>query len=128
MPQEPPYLQIYRKYADLIDSGELVPDDRLPSHKELAKEHGTTEMTVRKAISRLVEDGYVTTVHYRGTYVRAGKAARLYVQLNDILNELVDSGQDPRFRVTRGAPRIEGHNGGVMWDAQSHKYRTVTRT
>lgn len=128
MPQEPPYHRIYRKYAELIDSGELVPGDKLPGHKELAKEHGTTEMTVRKAIGRLAEDGYVTTVHYRGTYVRASKAARLYERLNDVLNELVDNGQDPRVRVTRGIPRVEGEDGGVRWDPESHKFRTMTRT
>jgi len=55
--------------ADL-DSGELPPGTRLPSEQALADDvYGVSRPTVRRAIAALVEQGRLTVVHGRGTFV-----------------------------------------------------------
>lgn len=55
--------------ADL-DSGELPSGTRLPSEQALADDvYGVSRPTVRRAIAALVEQGRLTVVHGRGTYV-----------------------------------------------------------
>lgn len=57
--------------ADL-DSGELPPGARLPSEQALADDvYGVSRPTVRRAIAALVEQGRLTVVHGRGTFVAA---------------------------------------------------------
>lgn len=55
--------------ADL-DGGELLPGTRLPSEQALADDvYGVSRPTVRRAIAALVEQGRLTVVHGRGTFV-----------------------------------------------------------
>lgn len=53
-----------------IDSGEFGPDDRLPSERVLAAEHGVARNTAREAIRQLAESGLVTAQHGKGVFVR----------------------------------------------------------
>jgi DNA-binding GntR family transcriptional regulator len=69
----PEYL--YLQLADLlraqIRSGELPPRSRVPSLTDLAAEHGLADMTVRKALKVLVDEGLIETRPGRGTFVKA---------------------------------------------------------
>jgi DNA-binding GntR family transcriptional regulator len=64
---------VYRKVADhisrRIESGDLVPNAKLPSEKEMARQFGVSYDTVRRAMAVLRERGHIVTVHGRGTYV-----------------------------------------------------------
>jgi DNA-binding GntR family transcriptional regulator len=42
---------------------------RLPSERDLQQEFGVAPMTTRKAVRQLAEEGLVTTVAGRGTFV-----------------------------------------------------------
>jgi DNA-binding GntR family transcriptional regulator len=42
---------------------------RLPSERDLQQEFGVAPMTTRKAVRQLVEEGIVTTVAGRGSFV-----------------------------------------------------------
>lgn len=66
---EPPHRQIAAWLASRIESGELVPDQPVPSEKELIDLFGVARTTVRRAIAYLREQGMVLTVRGRGTYV-----------------------------------------------------------
>jgi DNA-binding GntR family transcriptional regulator len=62
---------VYAQLADIlrarIASGAIT--GRLPSERELQQEFGTAPMTSRKAIRMLADEGLVTTVAGRGTFV-----------------------------------------------------------
>ena len=52
-----------------IESGLLVPGDRLPSEQELSARFGVSRMTVRHALGRLETQGLVTRRQGSGTFV-----------------------------------------------------------
>ncbi|MFE6920363.1 GntR family transcriptional regulator [Nocardia sp. NPDC057663] len=72
---EPKYVAIANKYASEIRRGVLPPNVWLPSYPEIAREHGVSEIVVRKAIEQLNRMGLAQTVIRRGTRV-LGEATR----------------------------------------------------
>jgi GntR family transcriptional regulator len=66
---EPAYVSIAGEYARRIRSGELPPAMQLPSHAEIAKQHGVSDIVVRKAIELLRSQGLVRPVRRRGIFV-----------------------------------------------------------
>lgn len=65
------YLTIYEQLRDRIQSGQMLPGDRLPSEEELSQAYSVSRITVKKALERLREDGLIHRVQGRGTFVRA---------------------------------------------------------
>lgn len=55
--------------ARRIHSGEWTPGERLPSEWVLAEEYSVAYMTVRSAVSSLVESGHLRRIRGRGTFV-----------------------------------------------------------
>ena len=56
--------------SEIIRSG-LAEGEALPSVRTLAGELRISALTVKKAYDRLEEEGFVTTVHGKGTFVTA---------------------------------------------------------
>jgi DNA-binding GntR family transcriptional regulator len=69
---EPPYSQVARGMRERIMSGEYRAGDRLPSEAELCAMYGVSRMTVRRAVTLLVQDGVVFTEPRRSTSVACG--------------------------------------------------------
>ena len=67
----PIYEQITDQIKTLIRDGKLKVNDVLPSVRALSKELKISALTVKKAYDFLEEEGYVVTVHGKGTYVAA---------------------------------------------------------
>ena len=67
----PIYEQITDQIKTLIRDGVLKVNDVLPSVRTLSKELRISALTVKKAYDFLEEEGYVVTVHGKGTYVAA---------------------------------------------------------
>ncbi|WP_326820802.1 GntR family transcriptional regulator [Streptosporangium sp. NBC_01756] len=67
--QIPVYQRIAAEIRRQIEAGELLPNRRVPSEKELMGRHGVAKATVRQAMAFLRDQGWVFTVQYRGTYV-----------------------------------------------------------
>ena len=65
----PIYEQIVDQVKKMIRDGELVENDALPSVRSLSKDLKISALTVKKAYDRLEEEGFVVTVHGKGTYV-----------------------------------------------------------
>ena len=66
---EPVYRQLARILRADIASGKYPPNTMIPSITKLAAEHHLAEMTVRKVIGMLVDEGLLVTVPGRGTFV-----------------------------------------------------------
>ena len=65
----PIYEQIVESVKKSIASGELKPEEALPSVRGLARELKISALTVKKAYDQLEEEGFTVTVHGKGTFV-----------------------------------------------------------
>ena len=80
----PLYVQIVGNIKYAIDSGELKVGDRLPSETELGKRYSVSRITVRRAISELVDAGYLVKRQGRGTFVRNAGDLHLVQRRTDL--------------------------------------------
>lgn len=67
----PIYEQLMEQIKSDIIQSELKEGEALPSVRTLAGELRISALTVKKAYDKLEEEGVVTTVHGKGTYVSA---------------------------------------------------------
>ncbi len=65
----PIYEQLVGQIKNQILSGELPENVPLPSVRALSTTLKISALTVKKAYDKLEEDGFVVTVHGKGTYV-----------------------------------------------------------
>lgn len=67
---QPIYEQLIEQIKNMIINGELKENDILPSVRSLAKDLKISALTVKKAYDNLESNGFTTTVHGKGTYVK----------------------------------------------------------
>ena len=67
----PIYEQLMEQIKSDIIQSELKEGEALPSVRTLAGELRISALTVKKDYDKLEEEGFVTTVHGKGTYVSA---------------------------------------------------------
>lgn len=87
----PIYVQLYEGMTALIVSGSLQPGDALPSETDFSRHFSISPMTVRQAMSELVNQGYIRRERGRGTFV----APR---QLDHPLDRMVGFSEDMQSR------------------------------
>jgi GntR family transcriptional regulator of arabinose operon len=75
MNKVPLYKQIYQSIKDQIISGELRPKDRVPSEQEFMDEFMVSKITVKNALAVLVDEGLVTRIQGKGTFVSSDPAS-----------------------------------------------------
>lgn len=78
---KPIYAQIQEYIAEMILSGKLTPDSKIPSERDLSDELEVSRMTIRKAITELVNEGLLDRRHGSGTYVAKPKVTYESVEL-----------------------------------------------
>ena len=64
------YKSLVDTFAEAIRSGQLLPGTRLPTHRQLAAEHGLALVTASRVYSELEAMGLVSGETGRGTFVR----------------------------------------------------------
>ncbi len=74
---QPVYEQIVNQVKDKIMHGELIEETMLPSVRTLAKEIKVSALTVKKAYDQLDAEGFVVTVHGKGSFVASANQARM---------------------------------------------------
>lgn len=89
----PIYEQLFNGIAQLISSGKLRPDEKLPAVREVAKQFGVNPNTVQKSYVLLEQAGLIYSVPAKGSYVspqtdavqalRAGALKRLEAALTE---------------------------------------------
>ena len=66
---QPIYEQIVNQIKSLIIKGKLKEEQMLPSVRLMAKELRISALTVKKAYDTLEEQGFIVTVHGKGSFV-----------------------------------------------------------
>ena len=66
---KPIYLQIKEYYEGLIDSGVLKEGEEMPSVREIAILYHINPNTVQRAMTLMVESGYLQNIPKKGFYV-----------------------------------------------------------
>lgn len=74
---QPVYEQIVCQVKDKIVHGELIEETMLPSVRTLAKDIKVSALTVKKAYDQLEEEGFVVTVHGKGSFVACASQAQM---------------------------------------------------
>ena len=72
---QPIYEQIVSQVKAIIMNGELKEEAMLPSVRTLAKELKVSALTVKKAYDALEAEGFIITVHGKGSFVTLANQA-----------------------------------------------------
>ena len=80
---KPLYARIQEYIAELILTGKLAPDSKIQSEREFSDDLGVSRMTVRRAITELVNEGLLERRHGSGTYVARPKVTYESSELAD---------------------------------------------
>lgn len=86
----PPYEQLRRQLAELIDAGTLAAGERLPPLRQLARDLGVAVGTVGRTYAELEAGGYVTSRRGAGTRVLPRPVAAPVQRLRQEAGELVE--------------------------------------
>ncbi len=70
----PLYIQIVKDINDKISSGEFEVGQQLKSHKQLAEEYDVSLITIKSALSTLIDEGVLFSRVGKGTFVAEKKA------------------------------------------------------
>jgi len=91
----PIYQQLQRQLEDLITSGTWRPREPLPSETELAAHLGISVMTVRQAMSQLVNKGLIYREKGRGTFVSPRPLEHPLQRLESFTEDMRARGREP---------------------------------
>ncbi len=72
--------QVVTHITSLIESGALVPGEKLPPESEMVRQEGVSRTVVREAISKLQAMGLVATQHGIGTFIRENAAGKFGIE------------------------------------------------
>ncbi len=95
----PLYYQISNYILEKIASGELKPDERIPSEGDLSSIFHVSRMTAREAITRLVNEGILYRKQGKGTFVSQPRIERQTNRLTGFFEDMLERGLRPSSKV-----------------------------
>jgi GntR family transcriptional regulator len=84
----PLYQAVSEAILRQIKSGELKPNDRLPSEGDLCEIYSVGRNTIRRALSELADEGYLKTVPGLGTFVEDKRLMKTADYLTGLTQEM----------------------------------------
>jgi GntR family transcriptional regulator, histidine utilization repressor len=85
---QPLYQKVKTHIRQLIDSGQLPPQSRIPSEYELVAALSVSRMTVHRALRELTADGLLVRVQGVGTFVAPPKPRSALLEIVSIADEI----------------------------------------
>lgn len=92
MKNVPAYKQVYSDLRQKILDKSILPGSFLPTENELCEHYSVSKTTVRKAISLLVQDGYIQVTQGRGTEVLDRTATQTLNSVSSFTETLLQKG------------------------------------
>jgi DNA-binding GntR family transcriptional regulator len=95
------YLKVAATIKNRIHSCAYQRGEWIPAAKYLAEEFGVSTITIRKAVERLVQEGYLTARQGAGTRVTFPEQKKMEIQISGNFREWFDSasGRSPRLEI-----------------------------
>lgn len=132
MKDEPKYILVKRGILQQILNGELHPKDKLLSECDYANLYQVSNITVRKALSELVDEGYIYRVKGKGSFV---KSRDLKEETSNKLIALILSAEDyydtSYMHIIKGAQKMlseYGYSLIVEWsDGSDHEQESIQK-
>lgn len=98
---KPIYEQIVERFKTLILKGGLLPDEQMPSVRNLAMELSINPNTIQKAYAELERQGFIYTVKGRGNFV-AGTETLLSEKKKTCMEKILELvGEAMEYGITR---------------------------
>ncbi|MDX8045638.1 GntR family transcriptional regulator [Gracilibacillus sp. S3-1-1] len=97
--QVPIYHQIEEHIKAKIENGEYQPGDALPSEREYAEQLNVSRMTVRQAITNLVNEHYLKRIKGRGTFITERKFEQHLNGLTSFTEDMKVRGMKPSNKL-----------------------------
>ena len=101
--QKPRYQQLKDLIITRISSGELGPNDRVPSENELVESMSVSRMTANRALRELTDEGYVGRIGGRGTFVSDFRSHSHVLEVHNIADEIARRGHRHSCEVIRNS-------------------------
>lgn len=96
----PLYFQLKELVREQIEHGDLRPGEMLPTEKSFEEKYGLSRITIRQALGKLVQDGYITRTRGKGSFVtRAALQDHRLDRLGGFLQALEQEGHSVRCLV-----------------------------
>lgn len=95
----PRYYQLKEIMRERVRSGEWKPGEHIPSERELGETYSISRMTVRQAITDLVNEGLFYREQGRGTFVSERKMTQQLIHLTGFTEDIRARGQVPSTKV-----------------------------
>ncbi len=95
----PLYYQLKEMIKQQIESKELKPRDCLPSEREYGEKFQISRMTVRQAITELVNEGLLYRQQGKGTFVAEPKIEQGLMKLTSFTEDMLRRGLEPSARL-----------------------------
>lgn len=87
----PFYVQVKEDILNKVRSGELQPGSRLSSESELTKQYGVSTITIRRAVSELVDERVLERKQGKGTFVLRRSFQRSFSQIGRGFSEICEA-------------------------------------
>lgn len=88
--EEPNYLQIERQIKEGIITGKLLPNEKLPSIRLLAKDLQIAIITIKRAYDDLERDGWIVNKQGIGCFVAIRKREELEQEISKEIDAKID--------------------------------------
>lgn len=99
----PIYQQLKTLLLGAVLDGALGPHQRIPSERELGQMLGVSRMTVRQALTQLINEGVLYSRAGKGTFVADRKIRQPLEHLTSFTEEMRERGMQPSTRTLRQA-------------------------
>ncbi|MBG6219031.1 GntR family transcriptional regulator [Arthrobacter sp. CAN_A6] len=116
------HVWVRRQLQELVAAG-LRPGDALLGERQLEEQFGVSRITVRRAISELVQDGALVRIKGKGTFVSHGMV-RSTLHLASFNEDMRAAGLEPSTRVisatTATPPEAAAEHLGLTPESKAH--------
>lgn len=92
------YMQLYNELKNNIDNKLWKKGMKLPTEHELVNQYNLSRHTVRRALDRLEQDGYINRIAGKGTFINSKSEYKL-TSLESFSEQMINMGMIPSSKI-----------------------------
>lgn len=95
----PCYYQVYMHLKSNIEGNKFANGQQLPSERLLAEQFNVNRFTVRRAVEKLIDEGFVYSIRRKGYFVKTDKEIRFICKNASYTQYMLDNNLQPRIEI-----------------------------